>query len=482
MLERFVKDQSGMALGLAVVMIVLIGVMGAGLLVFVQSDLEAVVEVNQGRKALEVADAGAQAARVRLTRDVRAAHYDVDDSSTPHPLYYGTSCNKDSTDSWEPSGTNPDPIEAWSPETGGVTRTFAGGQFNVTIRWLSTDAAADSRCVAPVTGADAAGFDYFEVVSTGTYSGTTRKVEVIYNTYALQVPKAYYTPGDIEVKGSACIDSVSLFTSSNITIAGDGLGCGNGSKIRGNDLNYKAWAAPSYPNNFNATLRGTELAGFGALGQISGSSSMGTRDFDGDTPADADGPDFVKTPSNPQLATEVTFPFNLNNQPNAEALCDSVRELGAPHYIKDNSTTNATVSLSTWPANSNSDTVVCYEFTDPTAIHTLKWDVSGEYTYPTGHPYEGCRGDPRQGTLVVKGGNFTTQSNKAILKGIVVVRGQAGSGGSSTDTGKTCLDGFVNATGKITIAGSVKPSTSFEGEDRPGFYGVRTWSWRELYE
>lgn len=83
MLERFVKDQSGMALGLAVVMIVLIGVMGAGLLVFVQSDLEAVVEVNQGRKALEVADAGAQAARVRLLRDIRAAHYDVDDSSTP---------------------------------------------------------------------------------------------------------------------------------------------------------------------------------------------------------------------------------------------------------------------------------------------------------------------------------------------------------------------------------------------------------------
>lgn len=346
--------------------------------------------------------------------------------------------------------------------------------------------------MAPVTGADATGFDYFKVVSTGTYGSTTRKVEVIYDTYSLQVPKAYYTPGDIDIKGSACIDSVSLFTSSNVTFSGGGDGCGDvdgdGVKdsLKGNDRNYKAWAAPSFTNSFNSTARGTEKAGIGAIGQITSSNGrpleLGTRNFDGDTPVDSDGPDFVKTPSSPQLSTEVTFPFNLNNQPNAEALCDSVRELGAPHYIQDNSTTNATVSLSTWPANSNSDTVVCYEFTDPTAVHTLKWDVSGEYAYPAGDPYEGCRGAPRQGTLVVKGGNFTTQSHKAILKGIVVVRGQAGSGGSSTDTGNTCLDGFVNATGPISIAGSVKPSTSFEGEDRPGFYGVRTWSWRELYE
>jgi hypothetical protein len=41
----------------------LIGVMGAGLLTLVRSDLEAVVEVNQGQRALGLADAGVQAAR-----------------------------------------------------------------------------------------------------------------------------------------------------------------------------------------------------------------------------------------------------------------------------------------------------------------------------------------------------------------------------------------------------------------------------------
>ena len=58
-----------MALGLAVIMIVLIGVMGAGLLTFVRSDLEAVVEVNQGQRALSLADAGVQAARRQLRSD-----------------------------------------------------------------------------------------------------------------------------------------------------------------------------------------------------------------------------------------------------------------------------------------------------------------------------------------------------------------------------------------------------------------------------
>ena len=157
-----------------------------------QNDLKAVVEVNQGQSALEMADAGAHAARQHLMGDKRAAHYDVDDNS--NALYYGTSCDRSSTDAYEPGGVSPDAVEAWSPETGGVNRNFAGGQFNVTVRWLSTDATADSRCRAPVTGAAAMGVDYFRIISTGTYRGAKRKVEVIYSTFDLYVPKAYYTP------------------------------------------------------------------------------------------------------------------------------------------------------------------------------------------------------------------------------------------------------------------------------------------------
>src|SRR3712207_8662385 len=52
--------------------------MGAGLLTFVRSDLEAVVEVNRGQRALSLADAGVQAARRQLRSDAEPGHYDAD--------------------------------------------------------------------------------------------------------------------------------------------------------------------------------------------------------------------------------------------------------------------------------------------------------------------------------------------------------------------------------------------------------------------
>ncbi|MBA3790042.1 MAG: hypothetical protein H0X23_02215, partial [Rubrobacter sp.] len=55
--RRFIRDETGMTMGLTVIMIVLIGVMGAGLLTFVSTDLNAVIEVNRGQRAMELADA-----------------------------------------------------------------------------------------------------------------------------------------------------------------------------------------------------------------------------------------------------------------------------------------------------------------------------------------------------------------------------------------------------------------------------------------
>lgn len=51
-----------MALGLAILLVLLVGVMGAGLLTFIRTDLEAVAQVNQGQRALNLADGGAEAA------------------------------------------------------------------------------------------------------------------------------------------------------------------------------------------------------------------------------------------------------------------------------------------------------------------------------------------------------------------------------------------------------------------------------------
>ena len=57
--------------------------------------------------------------------------------------------------------------------------------------------------------------------------------------------------------------------------------------------------------------------------------------------------------------------------------------------------------------------------------------------------------------------------------------------GNGTDTGRYVgnadVEGFVVASGDMTIRGSVSPST-VSLTTRPGFYHVRLWGWRELYE
>ena len=70
-MRRFMKDESGMTMGLAVIMILLLGVMGAGLLTFVSRDLNTVIEENRGQRAFEVAEAGIGAAKRQLAAQRR---------------------------------------------------------------------------------------------------------------------------------------------------------------------------------------------------------------------------------------------------------------------------------------------------------------------------------------------------------------------------------------------------------------------------
>ena len=65
-MRRVVEDESGMVMGLAVIMVALIGVMGAGLLTLVDTDLHATIEANRGQRAFEMADAGVEVAKARL--------------------------------------------------------------------------------------------------------------------------------------------------------------------------------------------------------------------------------------------------------------------------------------------------------------------------------------------------------------------------------------------------------------------------------
>jgi type II secretory pathway component PulK len=75
MIQRLLPEERGMALGLAIIVVVIVGVMGAGLLTFVATDLQAVVAVNRGEQAFELAEAGIEVAKAHLANDSSPADW-----------------------------------------------------------------------------------------------------------------------------------------------------------------------------------------------------------------------------------------------------------------------------------------------------------------------------------------------------------------------------------------------------------------------
>jgi hypothetical protein len=156
-------DESGVALGLAVILVVLIGVLAAGLLVVVRSDLEGAIQTNRGQRALHAADAGAQAAAARLRVDAAPGHYDADPADNA---------------AWAevpPGGDAP-----------GETIPVGEEAATVTIRYLIPARTAsqqrDARHAPEKVPADLSDYpdgDFFLIVSEGSSGETRRKVEVI---------------------------------------------------------------------------------------------------------------------------------------------------------------------------------------------------------------------------------------------------------------------------------------------------------------
>lgn len=465
MLKRLAKDESGIALGLAVIMIVLIGVMGAGLLVFVRNDLQAVVEVNQGQRAFEAADAGVQAARRQLLSDATA-----NDTTNIYDTNTG-------------NGNSP-----WSAISGGKNLTFDSKTVNVKIQYLlpsdTSTELTDPNHAPELVPSGKTDYpepkDFFKITSEGTAGGTAkRKVEAIYVTEDMSVPKGYYTPctgvspGDpcVEIKGNATISGVSIFALGNVKVSSN-------STITGEDAAYKNWCNPP----FNTTSRGAgspctaatggnTAAGIGATGTID--RKVAGRDFDATTT-----PRFIQKtpPDSSQTTGEMSFPFDYA-LPDIDFLRDEAlkqeAETGQDHYIEVGNANGTVISWPDPPAGSDpARTVVFYKFTTASGSNNLDWKVGSS-----------CSDAPKEGTLVVENGDFTTQPNRTPFKGAVVIRGGEATDGSSADTGNTCLQGYVNASGAITIAGNVSPMAPADLADkRPGWYGVRLWSWRELYQ
>src|SRR5215218_8933950 len=153
MARRFVNAESGMTMALAMIMIVLIGVMGAGLLTFVSRDLNTVIEENRGQSAFEVADAGIGAAKRQLSSSVDRTKYDGTTAAPGDDLQW----------SLARGGLTLNDLDGKDPDGAGPLADPTPDSANVTIKYCAA-ASIDPQCSAAGSSAE-----YFRVISTGTY-------------------------------------------------------------------------------------------------------------------------------------------------------------------------------------------------------------------------------------------------------------------------------------------------------------------------
>jgi hypothetical protein len=457
-LGRLAKGESGVAMGLAVIMVMLIGVMGAGLLVFVRSDLEAVVEVNQGHRALNLADAGVQAARRQLRSDAEPEHYDGDSAENVRWAYVA-------------------PVGGAT----GETLNLDDGSVRATIQYLlpSTTAAqvGDGNHAPELVPGDPPGLtdypngrDFFKVISEGTAGGARRKVEAILYTSKLDVPAAHYTPKDITLEGDMSVGGVSLFAGGNIDKVG------NVTIDRETPAIYGDWdtTSSSPPSRLNTVPRtdasGTRTTGAGlaAEGLIcengdcadspANSVADGVHDYDRYTGTKGSNKLFVRKadPDVPNAPGTISYPFDPGASLDLNFLMEEARRQG--NYR------SSAADITDFPTVSNDQTVYFVDAGGAANFLEYRVDPASE----------------TRGTIVVRDGNLAVGGSSGRFRGVIVVTGDG------ADTGKYAggnVDGFVVASGDMTIRDSASPSTIAESlTTRPGFYSVRLWSWRELYE
>lgn len=288
--RRIIEDESGMTLPLAIMMIVIIGVMGAGLLTFVSRDLNTVIEENRGQRAFELADAGVNAAKRQLFADCGSNtgckdHYDDTTSTVVGMQDY-----------------------RWSAARSGVTLNDLNGDGN----------ASDYVNVTIAYSGSTANPYGYTIVSTGHYGSATRKIEAKLKGIGGAggngnniVNPGYYTPSSILIEGTFETAGVSLFSEKDIIIktlnpktrAGfqTDASTNAGGALRGANSNdpLDDWYSPNLvpPDNWNLVKRTREApstqsyskVGYAAVGRICSPSITTSNSCLSSDPSVADG-------------------------------------------------------------------------------------------------------------------------------------------------------------------------------------------------
>lgn len=441
--RRFLRDESGMTMGLTIIMIVLIGVMGAGLLTFVQRDLNAVVETNQGQRAFEMADAGVQAAKQQLKSDSDKQSYDGGATADVQ---------------WSSSKTN---------SSCGNT-----GTMGMCLNDLDVSATTTDRVNVAIEYVNAS--NSFKVISTGTYGDAKRKIEAVFQastgTNSSGIP-AYYTPGSIQLKKDAAID-VSMFAGGDIRFGKSSL-VGSTTEDPLGDWNIPPYNTTPRKNDSGLPYTKTGLAAEGFICASTGTCSAGTSIADGivgyDSTTGTKAPNkkkFVeKMPPTlqPQDSGTITYPYSRS--PNAGGLLERAKS-GSPN-VYDN----------TAPFDIPNSTDKRVHFIDAGGA-TVSLDKS--FTF--------------KGVLVIRCGNLDLDKNPTIEGIVMVIKGD---GASCADTGKINIKQDAGVTGYVYAGSEASNAIDMDKDARltpppTGAYdeylklsylsGIELLSWRELYQ
>jgi hypothetical protein len=536
MIHRFARDESGMTMALAIMMVLLIGVMGVGLLTFVQNDIKSVIEANKGQRAFNIADAGVQAAKAHLRVDSFREHYDTESANdclvgwrigntnwSKDDESWTSVLNPGRCDGLEDSvlAANPaDDADTPWPEQYGFTTCFPDsdcnapgtGRFHVTIECYDGQVAGDpndpanfapSACVGgvpedPPDDVDASTRKFFKITSTGydtaAGDGAVRKIEAIITTEKRSyAPIAYWTPGSIDLSGTKCISRMSFFSGGNITNAISGQGCaptGTPSGIvadRSQPALYGNWVKSPYNTTPRVNAGGGSVtsAGFGAVGLVCGSSQCtsasnsiadGYQDYDSTTGTKGQNKTFVAHAPNPTPGGQITFPFEEGDG------LEEPSEIVDPELIEEMA--NAADDQGNYIPASGTLTVNTADWPAAEGNESVIYFVDGNPNVDVVFKVDtGGKDAPlAKGVIVVRNGNFEFNNKSNGFEGVIIIIGNGTTTGLYDQKGGIQLDGYTAASGDMKIAGNVAPSTTIDFTNLNSFFDVSVWSWREVYE
>lgn len=430
MLGRFTKNESGIALPLAIGVMVIVGVMGAGLLTFVTTDLQSVAETNRGQKAFEMADAGVKAAKMQLASE-------------------------------------PGNIADWTGASGKRLAEIDGNAVDVKIE--------------PNTPST----NLYRVTSTG-YSpadgtGAKRKVEAIFSVTASSsstFPLGMFASGDVNISGKPKIRNMSLFSKKLegkvITTAGEVP------TFAGNDTFYGKWLRSP-----NTVERQSVEAGVGTEDKI---------EYEGPSTTRFGKIDYSKESStkfkSPPGSGDITYPFNPDPTTQVDlAALEAKAKTAGNVYIESSGDVKLSEQLSEkrYPKPSTRDTVYYVKFTGGKRKFYFDDDSVTAGIKDCGQLVAPFANNCPQGTIVVENGDFVGKDQLG-FKGSIIVRRKSGSGESLEfkSGNKFTLKGIVNVQGDMILESDsvyVAPELS---EISPVLVGAGSGpelrGWRELYE